>query len=289
LIKEYNPDFISAHFGYPVGVWLSSLKPVPKFLITCHGPALNETARGPRARYGIDGLLADSMNKSAGAVAISADARRIMEKIGVKSSKILDIRNGVDCKKFRKAVGFDLRAKFGIPEDALVILSVGRGILVKAYDDGIKAFANVAHKMPKIYYIILGAGTDMWLPLAEQLGLKKRVIFCQGLYGDDLIGAYQQSDIFFLPSIKELGPLVVMEAMAAGLPEVVTNISGSQDMIHKGVNGIVVEPGAIDEMAEALNRLATNEALRQRFGQANLEKSKYYDWNVISREYLKHA
>jgi glycosyltransferase involved in cell wall biosynthesis len=77
--------------------------------------------------------------------------------------------------------------------------------------------------------------------------------------------------------------------MAAGLPEVVTNISGSSDAIESGTNGLVVERGQIDEMADALARLIENESLRRQFGRANLAKSRLYDWERISKMYLEHA
>ena len=288
-LREFNPDFISAHFGYPVALWLSCLKPMPRFLVTCHGPALNETENGPRARYGLDSRVADALNRSVGAVAISSHARRVMEKIGVDPDKIIDIPNGVDCKRFRKPVSFDLRSRFSIPAGAPVILSVGRENWAKAYDNALRAFAKLLDDVPRAYYVILGKRTDTWEPLAGQLGIKDSIRFCNGLYGDDLTGAYQQADIFLSSSIKELCPLVVLEAMAAGLPEVVTDVSGSQDMVTAGYNGIVVEPGNPDALAAALRTLAGDEAMRKKYGAANLERSREYDWDVISRRYLEYA
>lgn len=289
-LEEYRPEFISAHFGYPMAIWLSRLRPVPRFLITCHGPALNTTPQGPRQRYGIDALLAEAMNQSAGAVAISTHAREVMERIGVEPSRILDIPNGVDLDRFQRTVeSFNLRARFGIPGDAIVILSVGRESWAKAYDTGIRAFAKVAARVGQAYYVILGRGTSKWGPLARELGVEQQVVFCDGVYGDELVGAYQQADIFFLPSAKELCPLVVPEAMGAGLPQVVTNVSGSQDMIRTGHNGIVVEPGRDDEMAKALGRLIMDRSLRTRLAAGSRAESAKYGWDRISRLYLKHG
>lgn len=289
-LEEYRPEFISAHFGYPVAIWLGHLRPVPRFLITCHGPALNVTPRGPRQRYGIDGLVAEALNASAGVVAISTHARQVMEQIGVKPAKILDIPNGVEVARFQTAVKeFDLRARFGLSPDATVILSVGRELWAKAYDIGIRAFARVAARASGAYYVILGKGTGRWRPLTRELGVEQQVVLSEGLYGDELVGAYQQADIFFLPSVKELCPLVVPEAMAAGLPEVVTDVSGSQDMIRDGHNGFVVPPSQPEAMADALLRLVGDEPLRRRMADASLAESRLYDWDRISRLYLEHA
>jgi glycosyltransferase involved in cell wall biosynthesis len=290
FLEETKPDLVSAHFGYPVALWLASMRDLPPFLITCHGPALNETPQGPRQRYGLGPRLAAAMNRSVGAVAISSDAHRIMLKIGVDPDRILDIPNGVDRERYRRRVdGFDLRSLLGLPPDALVVLSVGRDVWAKAYDVGIRAFALAAESSPRARYVIVGRDTSRQQPLADELGVGDRVAFHEGLYGDDLIAAYQQADVFLMPSVKELCPLVVPEAMAAGLPEVVTAISGSEDMVHDGRNGFVVEPGKVEPLAEALSRLLRDDDLRKTLAHGSVEESEKYSWDRISRAYLAGA
>jgi glycosyltransferase involved in cell wall biosynthesis len=107
------------------------------------------------------------------------------------------------------------------------------------------------------------------------------------LYGEDLIGAYQQADIFTLPSIKELCPLVVPEAMAAGKPIVVTNVSGSQDMIVHGQNGLVVEPGEVNALTDAWATLLDEPTMRARMAEDNLRLAPRYDWTEIAKRHLK--
>ncbi len=289
LLKEYNPDFVSAHMAYPVAIWLSKMKPVPKFIITCHGADLTKLEHGFRNRYKIDALLSKGLNKSLRAIAISSYARKLMEEMGVEPAKIVDIPNGVDVERFQKKVNLDLRLKLGIPQDAVVILSVGRENPAKDFSTGIKAFAKFHARVPNSYYVIVGKGTCRWLFLADELGVGGGVIFVQGLFDDELVAAYQQADIFFSCSIRELCPLVVLEGMASGLPVVVTDVSGSQDMIQTGINGIVVEPGDFDGMAEALNKLSADKSLRNSFGLENFNKSKNYSWENISRRYLEYA
>jgi glycosyltransferase involved in cell wall biosynthesis len=287
-LNEFKPDFISAHFGYPIGVWLSHVKPLPNFLVTCHGREITKFPWGDRNVYKIDKVLAAALNRSSGVVAISSHARRLLEELGVRPEKIIDIPNGVDIARYREQAGVDFRGRFGIPREAVVILSVGREHAQKAYDVGIRAFAEVAGKIPGAYYVILGRGSGKWQSLVEELALRGRVILSDGLRGDDLVAAYQQADIFFSPSIWELMPLVVLEAMAAGLPLVVTNVSGSQDLVQTGENGMLVEPGDVGEMASALLQLAGDQPLRQRWGGINLAGSDNYSWDRISRMYLEH-
>jgi glycosyltransferase involved in cell wall biosynthesis len=285
-IEKHSPDIIMAHFGWPVGMWVGTMGLDIPFSITCHGPALNVTPRGPRAKYNykIDPLLARSMNNSVAAVAISSHAKEIMLDIGVKEEKIVRIPNGVDVGKFSIISAFNLREHFGLPKDSKIILSVGRESYAKAYDVAIKAFSKVKNK--DVYYVVLGKGTSKWKEYAKELGCSENVITCEGLFGSDLIGVYQQADIFTLPSIKELCPLVVPEAMAAGRPIVVTNVSGSQDMIENGENGIVVEPGNVEKLAIAWMELLEDNNKRLKFSEANLKLAPQYDWGIIAQKHL---
>jgi len=288
-LREWRPDFISAHLGYPTAHWLSLLRPMPRFVTTCHGGDLTPEPWGYRRVYGIDGMLRDALNASAAAIAISAHARQLMLELGVDDSKIVRIPNGVEWDRFQAKADFDLRGRLELPGRALVVLSVGRDHPAKAYETGLRAFAEVARRVPEAYYVMLGRGVSRRESLAAALEIRDRVRLCEGFHGPDLIGAYQQADIFFSSSVQEMFPLVVVEAMAAGLPAVVTNVSGSQDVVETGENGIVVQPGRPEEMAEALCRLLADGALRRRLGEAGREKARSYDWDTVSRRYLELA
>jgi glycosyltransferase involved in cell wall biosynthesis len=286
-LEQFRPQFISAHSGYPLGIWLSQIKPIPKFLMTCHGRELTKFSWGSRNIYKIDRPLARALNKSAGAVAISRHARTLMEEMGVAASKIVDIPNGVDLPRFQRTVSCNFRGALGLPQEALLLLSVGREHAQKAFDTGIRAFARVAGRIPGLYYVLLGRGNSKWQSLVDELGLKGRVICHEGLSGDDLVGAYQQADIFFSPSVWEMMPLVVLEAQACGLPLLVTNVSGSQDIVQSGSNGIVVEAGNEEEMAKAILVLASKGDLRRSMGDSSRARSSQYSWENISRRYLE--
>lgn len=288
-LEQFKPDFISAHFGYPVGYWLMKIRPDCNYLVTCHGPAIVDKKGSARDCYNIDGLIADSLNSSDGAVAISSAVRKTMEVMGVKSSKIIDIPNGVDIDRFSKKVNFDLRHYFGIPDDGMIFLSVGRMSIQKGYVQGIESFAKVAPKIKNAYYLLIGREVTGLKGLVESLGISSRVLLHEGLQGEELVGAYRQSNVFFSPSLWELCPLVVLEAMASGLPAVVTDVSGSQDLIIDGENGLVVNAGDIEAMADALLKLSSDSELRKKYGNLNLTRSKSYGWDEISRKYLNYA
>lgn len=288
-LKKIQPDFISAHVAYPTAIWLSSMDPIPRFIITSHGSDLTHLQWGDRNKYKIDDLLLKSLNKSAGVIAISAYTRKILEKIGVNPGRIIDIPNGVDTNHFKKKIALDIYEKFDIPKESLIILTIANEHPAKALDIGIQSFAKLNNLLPNIYYLIIGRGVSKWQALAKVLGVQSKIIFCDGLFDDDLIAAYQQSDILFSPSNWEMCSLVILEGMAAGLPLVITNVGGSQELIQGGQNGFIVEPQKPDQMAEALKQLAVDESLRNRMSDANIVKAKFYDWTKISQLYLKYA
>lgn len=288
-LRAIGPDVISGHFGYPVGIWLSRIKPVPKFLITCHGPELWDTPWGYRRRYHIDSVLAQAMNASAGAVAMSRYAREQMEAMGVRAEKIVDIPNGIDVKRFRRRIDLDLRARLGVPPEAVLVLSVGRNAAQKAYDVALRVFSKAAKQSTDVYYAIVGSGATKLASQCSGWSGCERVVLSDGLYGDDLAALYQQADIFLSSSIAELCPLVVLEAIAAGLPAVVTRVGGSEDIIREGQNGFLAEPGQEDTMAEALGKLIDDAELRRRIAANNREYAEKYSLTTMCRRYLEQV
>ncbi len=288
-LREFAPDFISGHMGYPMGAYLDALSPRRPYVITCHGKDLTAFDWGYRVEYSIEGVLRRALSNSNGAIAISRYAHRLMQELGVPEQTIKDIPNGVVLERFEKAVSFDLRKRFDIPGEAVVVLSVGREHPQKAFATGIRAFAALAERAPHAHYVILGKSTSQNQPLVDELGLSARVHLCEGLHGDDLVGAYQQADVYFSPSIWEMMSLVVLESMASHTPAVVTNVSGSQDLILDAETGFIVEPEDVPAMAEALGKLVDDAALRARFAEATRERVQAYSWDHVSRLYLELA
>jgi len=293
LLADFAPDFISGHMGYPMGVYLDRLWPRRPYVVTCHGRDLTSFSWGYRVEYPIDRVLLDALSHSQGAIAISSFAHRLMSELGVPEQTIKDIPNGVDLDRFAKRVSFDLRTCFELPEDAIIVLSVGREHPQKAFATGIRAFAELvtaeSRSQRPIHYVVLGRGTSVNQALVNELGVSDRVHLCDGLHGDDLVGAYQQADVYFSPSIWEMMPLVVLESMAAHLPAVVTNVSGSQDLILDGETGHIVEAEDVPAMADALGCLVDSETRRRRFSEATRERVQDYSWDRISRLYLELA
>ncbi len=113
---------------------------------------------------------------------------------------------------------------------------------------------------------------------AARLGLTG-VEFSGGLLGDDLVEAYARADAFVLPSDKEGMPLVVLEAMAAALPVVATDVPGTAELL--GGIGLLAEPEPA-ALAAAIDTLAGDAALRERLGRRSAEAARGYSWDAVA-------
>lgn len=114
---------------------------------------------------------------------------------------------------------------------------------------------------------------------AERLGLRN-VEFSGGLLGEDLVKAYADADAFVLPSDREGMPLVVLEAMAAGLPVIATDVPGTRELVEGAGVLATPEPAAL---AEAIDSVAADLPLRARMALASTERARAHSWGIVAR------
>ncbi len=160
------------------------------------------------------------------------------------------------------------RAALGLPQEASVIAFVGRLVPIKQPVALIDAFALVGARCPSATLIIVGDGELR--PLVEEAiqrhGLERRVMLLG--WRRDLQTVYSATDVLALTSRNEGTPVAVIEAMAAGTAVVATSVGGVPDLIEDGLNGLLVPPGDLDAMADALTRLLRDPEERDRLGGA---------------------
>lgn len=119
--------------------------------------------------------------------------------------------------------------------------------------------------------MVVGDGPDApdARELARALGVADSVIFTGAAPGPRLMGGF---DVFACSSLYEAFPYVFLEAMARGLPIVSTRVGGIDEVLEPGVNGLVVEQGDDDGLADALMRVANHPGRRREMGEASLER-----------------
>jgi glycosyltransferase involved in cell wall biosynthesis len=187
------------------------------------------------------------------------------------------IYNGLDLERFEPC----RRVSPG-GEGPVRFLSVGRLIEPKGFSHLLRAVRMVRDRGIDLQGEIIGAPLDpqetaIWVQLRrlhEELGLKPQVRFRGGQPLSSVLEAYRKADIFALPCVTarsgshDITPNVVLEAMAMGLPVISTTSGAIPEMVEDGVSGLLVPPADSSALADALERLSRDAALRERLGRS---------------------
>lgn len=174
-------------------------------------------------------------------------------------------------RDIQKNDGAVFRARFRLPADAMVVLSVGRLAYVKGYDILLRAFARSDFMGAPAYLAIVGDGEERekLTSLTQELGITGKVVFTGWL--KDTRDAMAGSDVFALASRNEGMGRVFVEAMAAGLPVVGTRTGGIPALIRDGVTGLLADKDDIDSLAKAITTLVGDARLRSELGRNGRE------------------
>ena len=181
----------------------------------------------------------------------------------------------------------------GSPDKPVRILSVGRLVAKKGYPDLLQALAELSKEL-YWHFTHVGAGDAMGIQrLAKRLGIAERVTWRGSLSQEAVIEAYGEADIFALASRvaadgdRDGLPNVLMEAQAAGLPTVATNISAIPELIGDGVTGLLTEAGDVAAFSDALDRLIRDPSLRRQLGAAGAARvAKEFEFSVCIKTVL---
>ena len=168
----------------------------------------------------------------------------------------------------------DLFAQINEKTDDRRLLYVGRLSASKGLPILLDSLMILKDTYPELNLTVVGDGEDrnMITAKVEQLGLQKQVKFV-GYQSQTEVRQYlQQSSIFVLPSFAEGVPVVLMEAMAARLPVITTQIAGVSELVEDGVNGYVIPPGEPNVLANRLTQLLEDKSLCDRLGKAGRAK-----------------
>lgn len=198
----------------------------------------------------------------------------------MKAKKVVYVPGvGIDLEKFSQCT-VDInekRKELGIPENAFVLLSVGELNHNKNHEAVIKAIKN-----KDVYYLIAGKGglQEYLQNEIDDCGLNGRVKLLG--FRTDIKELLSVADVFVFPSYREGLSVALMEAMANGKPCVVSKIRGNVDLIDEGKGGFLCSPGDSAAFAQAIEKLAADENLRNRMGEYNKQRIKDFDLAVVN-------
>jgi glycosyltransferase involved in cell wall biosynthesis len=163
----------------------------------------------------------------------------------------------------------------GSPDDgAFRIMCVSRMVPVKGLHVLVRAVARLVEEGLDVRATLIGQGPgrEQVRALAAELGIEDRIELPGAVGEDEIRDHHAAADVFCLPSFAEGLPAVLLEAMAMERPVVTTRIMGIPELVQEGVNGLMVAPGNVDQLVDALRELATDPERRRRMGRAGRER-----------------
>jgi D-inositol-3-phosphate glycosyltransferase len=216
--------------------------------------------------------------------------------IDVPDKKIHIIPLAVDDNVFHPNDMNVARQKLNISNDVKIIMSISRLDPVKGLDVLIKSIARIKNKSAIKLFIIGGVigGADspsayqIYLKeLVQSLNLNENVEFLGAIAHGDLPKYYTVADIIAIPSHYESFGLVTLEAFASAKPVVASNTGGLASIIDHEINGLLVDPGNVEQLADALNSLLENSHTSKKIGQQAFLDVQKYSWDTTAYSVFK--
>lgn len=210
-------------------------------------------------------------------IAPSSGMQEVLRRFGVEAS-IEVVPNGVDLSPLRAKVQPIDRATLGFTEKDVILIYTGRLGPEKNLPFLLRSFAGTAKAYDDVGLVIVGSGKERenLEDRVRYMGIADRVHFTGMVAYDDLPRYLAAADAFVTPSVTEVHPLSVIEAMATGLPVLGIQSPGVGDIVQNGVNGILAEEEDVAVFTAKMVRLVTQHEYRHRLGhQAQLRAEDY--------------
>jgi glycosyltransferase involved in cell wall biosynthesis len=203
------------------------------------------------------------------ALAVSEAIRRQLIRRGVPDEKILVIRNFVELDRFARpgeSIRMELRRELGLKPEEIAVLNVGRFMPQKAQDDSLRIAAESVKTNPNLRFFLLGDGElrSRLEQLTDELGIRQFVTFLP--FRKDTEKVYAAADILLHTAHWDPLANVLLEAMAASLPVIATDVDGTAEVILDGQTGRLFKKEDVNAGAAILRELAADPALRKKLG-----------------------
>lgn len=285
----WRPDVIDSHYLYPDGVaaaLLSDTLQVP-FVMTARGTDVNVLAHMP----GPGRRIAEAARRAAAVITVSRPLRDTLVSLGVESSKIVVLRNGVDLDVFGLENQRESRARLGLPAAGRIAACVGNLVPEKGQTLAIEALQHA----PQLHLVLVGDGPlrSELAALARRLAVDARVTFLPAMPQRDLRHLYASADVLLLTSTREGWPNVVLEAMACGTPVVGVDVGAVKDMLVGAGIGRVLERrdplGLADAIADVCCDPPSRAVVHAHAATFDWASVSHQQWKILSQAVAARA
>ena len=254
------------------------------FAISDQGRCLQQTLLG-RFQLQLFRRFADRI------LILNSEMYEDLQALGFQRARLAYLTCGVDPVALAPASSAErmaLREKWGVSANALVITTICRFVPEKRIDTIIDAFAQVHRSQPEAFLLLGGDGPEYASLIAQvkRLGLTDVTGFPGSLHKEQVAEVLRLSDVYMLVSASEGIPLALMEAMAVGLPSIVSDIAGTEALVQTDREGYRVKAGDVAAIANALVRVVQDVSLRQRLGaEARRRILQSYTLDIIAAQH----
>ncbi|MBD2455192.1 glycosyltransferase family 4 protein [Nostoc sp. FACHB-87] len=213
-------------------------------------------------------------------VAVSEKVAQELIKIGVPRDRIRVIVNGVDLQEF--IPGIASRQKLNLPENVNLGLFAGD---IRTPRKNLDSVLQALVKVPDLHLAVVGSTDGSPFPqLAADLGISERVHFLG--YRRDIAEIMRAVDLFVFPSRYEACTLVLLEALASGLPVITATATGGAELVTPECGIVLPDSDDVEALAAALSSLASDRTLMQQMGQAARAVAQQHSWSTMAQTYM---
>jgi D-inositol-3-phosphate glycosyltransferase len=302
--KKIQYDLIHSHY-WMSGIAASQLQkswkiPIIQMFHTL-GHMKNKIARSPSESEGAYRTAGEQEVMSIAnrvIAATPAEVEQLTSLYTIDPARITVIPPGVDTSHFYPIPQDEAKAVIGVPQDARMILFVGRIEPLKGVDTLIRAIAVMREDCQKdlcSYHLAIIGGEPDDEPDTTDSEMKRLKVLCHDLDLDEVVVFlgkrdqttlpyyYSAGEVLVMPSYYESFGMVALEAMACGTPVIASHTGGLAYLVKNGVNGFSVSSGNVIELANRLAQLIINPTLREKIGNQAAESAKKYSWESITQ------
>lgn len=215
-------------------------------------------------------------------------AEDVKQHYGVNESRIVRTYNGADSSEFHpisEAERDELRNKFGIKESDIALTFNGFNFNRKGLSPLLKAMQKIIQSNKNVrLFVIGGTPGEFFTDMVSAMDLDANVNFLHALKTEEVGQLLNASDIFTLPSFYDPCPLVVSEAMACGVPMVISKQVGQSDFLEQGVHCETIDhPSEVEKLADAILSLSESKANRYNMRTQLLKLSTDHQWDATTK------
>jgi glycosyltransferase involved in cell wall biosynthesis len=283
IFKELRPDVVHTHNPKPgvYGRLAARSAGVPVIVNTVHG--LYALPTDPwRKRAVVYGLERAMCACSHAELVQNREDLEVLARVGVPPGKLTLLGNGIDLDRF-DAARIDgsrpaaIRRELGAGADDVLCGVVGRLVWEKGYAQVFEAAARLRTRAPDVRVVVAGPAdpekADAIDPADIETAARAAGVGFLG-FREDVVDLYAAMDVYVLASRREGVSRSAMEATAMGVPVVAADVRGSREVVDDGSNGLLVAPGDAAALADAIEALARDPALRRQMGAAGVRKAR---------------